>query len=208
MYDWKMTGLDFGKVIENTRNMISDRKFYCAVTYLRAASQINSEFVPLYDAFSWAADSPYENHCYISGEIFSTFENQSASENEFFGYCMLATVIRAVFYNDSEYDYSINQLYESVCGNPLIEEIPEIKSFMDIICGFRNEFHRGMDFYADYRMKGRISAETQIKEAAANADELYKKYVDSVEITENFRIKILRKIMFENSGKSLVCSTA
>ena len=201
MYDWKMTGLDFSGVVENTKSMIAAGKFYCAVTYLKAASEINSEFAPLYNAFSWAADSPSENHCYISGEIFSAFENQSGNESEFFGYCMLASVIRAVFYNDSEYDYSINQLYESVSGNPLIEKIPEINSFMEIICGFRNEFHRGMDFYADYRMKGRISAEAQIKEAAENADELYNKYVDSVEITENFRIKILRKIMFENSGQ-------
>ena len=157
MYDWKMTGLDFNGVVENTKNMIAAGKFYCAVTYLKAASEINSEFAPLYNAFSWAADSPSENHCYISGEIFSAFENQSGNEAEFFGYCMLASVIRAVFYNDSEYDYSINQLYESVSGNPLIEKIPEINSFMEIICGFRNEFHRGMDFYADYRMKGRIS---------------------------------------------------
>lgn len=201
MNDWNILKIENKQVMENVCKMIRQHKFAYALTCLKAASNLNNEFTPFYNALSWALDSPAENYYYISGEIFNAFEHQPENNSEFYSYCMLSAVIRAIFYNHSEYDYSINQLYESVCGNELVEKIPEINMLMQIFCEFRNEYQKGIDFYADYRMKDQLSIENRVKEIISEADKLYQKYIDSIERTENYRIKVFRKLLFGQNEK-------
>lgn len=74
------------------------------------------------------------------------------------------------------YDYYLQQLQAMVSGNEVLGEDNLIDNIVYTLCQFKNDNHRGIDRYADYREKERVSWEIRLEENRREAEEYYNNY--------------------------------
>jgi len=184
--------------------MLKSGKYYCALTYLNAVSEINQDYKSFYNLLSMALDNPSEQCRYTSSEIFGIPKISLYDDSEIHKYCMLCCKLRAVYYNDSSYDYSINSFAEDIKNSPAAEEYPELKTLTDIFIGFRLKFNMGIDCFSDYCMRDKLCAESGMKRLQNQAEELYKRYCNSTEQTQPFRIKVYTFTMFSDRQELMI----
>lgn len=187
---------DSGEIISELNKMLCSGQYSCALTYIKAVSGINENYRPFYKLISMALDNPAENCLYTSGSIFDIPETSGLSETELYEYCMTACKLRAVYYSDCFYDYSINSFADDIKRSSPAETYPELKTLTDILSDFRKEFNIGMDSFSDYCMKDRLCAENGIQKIQSKANELYKRYCNCSEPYSNLRIKRFVSIIY------------
>ena len=72
---------------------------------------------------------------------------------------MISAALRTFFYNHAEYDYSMKSLYENIKNLPEVSAAPELGHFLYFLMEFKEQERKGIDVYADYRMKDKIFLE-------------------------------------------------
>jgi len=201
MNDTSLISVSDEQVKSDVCSMLETKKYYCALTYLEAVSKLNENYKFLYNLLSMALDNPAEDYHYTSSEIFSIPEMSTSFDAGLYECCMLSAEMRAVYYNDCVYDYSVNSFAEGIKNNQIAERYPELKTLADIFTNFRCEFNIGMDCIADYCMKDKMSFEEKINELRRKAKNLYGIYCNSTESFKNLRIKIYKGIMFSQNNE-------
>lgn len=189
------------KISPEVCDMIKAKKYYCALTYLKAVSELDENYAPVYNLFSMALDNPAEKCNYTSSEIFSIPKYGTFIDCGLYESCILSAKLRAIFYNSGEYDYSISSFANEINEISIVEKYPEIKTLADIFADFRKEFNTGMDCFADYCMRDKLGFEEKMSGIRHNADELYHRYLNSTESFQNLRVKIYKGVMFSDSSE-------
>lgn len=157
-------------VLQQAYQMIVSGRTYCAVAYLKANSEMYDEIDTVYEKLAYAVNEPFQSCSYSSGEIFDIFLDQ---RNVFSDYLMISAALRTFFYNHAEYDYSMKSLYENIKNLPEVSAAPELGHFLYFLMEFKEQERKGIDVYADYRMKDKIFLEHNISRIRKEAEGFY-----------------------------------
>ena len=135
---------------QNACMMIVEEKTYCATAYLDAVKDTNEQYKMLYEQLAYAVNDPKMRCSYDSHKIFAMYpQNEDILTN----YLMLSTCLRNFFMNHIEYDYEMKALYENMKSIPMTQAYPELMSAAYRMVQFKGKFHKGIDCYADYRLR-------------------------------------------------------
>lgn len=164
--------IDMKEAMSNTYQMIANQRVYCATAYLRALSESSIQAKKAYDQLAYAVNDPAMRCSYNSQKIFSLY---SESESEFSKYLMLAAGMRNFFMTHTgyEYDYQMKSLYENMNAVDFANQCPNLLGAAYDMLDFKEEFHKGIDFYADYRVKDQNEVKKRLNELALMANVLY-----------------------------------
>lgn len=163
---------DMNEAMGNTYQMIANQRIYCATAYLRALSGSSMQAKKAYEQLAYAVNDPAMRCSYNSQKIFSLY---SESESEFSKYLMLAAGMRNFFMSHTgyEYDYQMKSLYENMNAVDFANQCPNLLGAAYDMLDFKEEFHKGIDFYADYRVKDQNEVKKRLNELASLANVLY-----------------------------------
>ena len=160
--------------IQNACMMIVEEKTYCATAYLDAVKDTNEQYKMLYEQLAYAVNDPKMRCSYDSHKIFAMYpQNEDILTN----YLMLSTCLRNFFMNHIEYDYEMKALYENMKSIPMTQAYPELMSAAYRMVQFKGKFHKGIDCYADYRLRDQIKIEHRLENLAVRAKGYYETYV-------------------------------
>ena len=160
--------------IQNACMMIVEEKTYCATAYLDAVKDTNEQYKMLYEQLAYAVNDPKMRCSYDSHKIFAMYpQNEDILTN----YLMLSTCLRNFFMNHIEYDYEMKALYENMKSIPMTQAYPELMSAAYRMVQFKGKFHKGIDCYADYRLRDQMKIERRLENLAVRAKGYYESYV-------------------------------
>ena len=160
--------------IKNACMMIVEEKTYCATAYLDAVKDTNEQYKMLYEQLAYAVNDPKMRCSYDSHKIFAMYpQNEDILTN----YLMLSTCLRNFFMNHIEYDYEMKALYENMKSIPMTQSYPELMSAAYRMVRFKEKFHKGIDCYADYRLRDQMKIENRLENLAVRAKGYYETYV-------------------------------
>ena len=152
--------------IQNACMMIVEEKTYCATAYLDAVKDTNEQYKMLYEQLAYAVNDPKMRCSYDSHKIFAMYpQNEDILTN----YLMLSTCLRNFFMNHIEYDYEMKALYENMKSIPMTQDYPELMSAAYRMVQFKGKFHKGIDCYADYRLRDQMKIERRLENLAVRA---------------------------------------
>ena len=163
---------DMNEAMGNTYQMITNQRIYCATAYLRALSGSSMQAKKAYEQLAYSVNDPAMRCSYNSQKIFSLY---SESESEFSKYMMLAAGMRNFFMSHTgyEYDYQMKSLYENMNAVDFANQCPNLLGAAYDMLDFKEKFHKGIDFYADYRVKDQNEVKKRLNELASLANVLY-----------------------------------
>ena len=174
------------KILGDVKSFLLDKKFYCATAYLKAQSLEVKEAETLYRQLALALDDPLLGEGY-SADAISILATQD--DDDFNEALITAAAVRVLFYNDFGVDYGL------VNSNAALAElIGDLKNF-------KTKVMKGVDFYADYRMKDRLAAEENLAKVIRSAED-YSLIFDGRQTDKAYNktfIK-LKKILFSRDG--------
>ena len=114
-----------------------------------------------------------ERCTYSSDTIFNVFYGDTVPISDYY---IVAAALRNYFFDQYSYDYSIQQLYSMLSETPLFKENPNLEKVVYDLMTFKNEQHKGVDCYAEYREKERGSWEKRLAEIRREAKGYYENY--------------------------------
>lgn len=155
------------------QKMIISEKPYAASAYLKALIKQYPSFESIYRQLAYAVNDPMENCTYSSDTIFNVYYGEAAPVSDYF---VVAAALRNYFYDQYSYDYSIQQLYAMLSGNNLLRTNQSLEKVIYDLMAFKNEQHRGVDRYADYREKERGRWEKNLAEIRHEAKGYYENF--------------------------------
>ena len=153
--------------------MIVSGKTYAASAYLKALAKQHPYFEPFYRQLAYAVNDPMERCTYSSDTIFNVFYGDTVPISDYY---IVAAALRNYFFDQYSYDYSIQQLYSMLSETPLFKENPNLEKVVYDLMTFKNEQHKGVDCYAEYREKERGSWEKRLAEIRREAKGYYENY--------------------------------
>ncbi len=195
--------IDFSdeQIKNDVSDMISKGKYYCALTYLKAVSEIDSKYKDFYYLLSLAVDNPAEQCTYISSEVLGIHPTELIFDKELYNACITASELRTIYYAGDKYDYLISNVAENIKESSIAEQYPSIKPLVDIFLEFRNRFNIGIDYFSDYNTKDRFNYKKQIEELNVKASNYYNVYANSSEAFQSPVVKKYTKIMFAKNNE-------
>ena len=170
-----LTAEEADQVKENYINMLASDLSYCAMAYIRAAAKRSDLFTEDCQKLAYAVNDPADNCQYDSEQVFHIYLGKEESELDQYLYISAAT--RTLFTSDNSYDYSLKQLLDNIRTNEIVSSSNSLSNFLYELYRFKNEYHCGIDKYADYRVTENLYREERIKELQKRASSLYDAYV-------------------------------
>ena len=158
---------------EDYEKMLVAGKPYAAAAYLKVLSTENPSYRKVYRQLAYALNDPMNNCSYSSDIIFRVYYSEESPVSDYF---VVSAAVRNYFYDQFSYDYSLRQLQDMVSGNRVLHEIPALDRIVYTLQHFKEDNHRGIDRYADYREKERTSWEKRLDEIRREAKGYYDNY--------------------------------
>lgn len=155
--------------------MLANELTYCAMAYVRAASKRSDAFIEDCRKLAYAVNDPADHCQYDSERIFHIYLGKEESELDHYLYIAAAT--RTLFTSDNSYDYSLKQLLDNIRTTDIVSGSNSLSNFLYELYKFKNEYHCGIDKYADYRVTENLYREDKIKKIQERASSLYDAYV-------------------------------
>lgn len=163
--------VDVTQVMQNAITMINDEKLYCALSYLCANSKNNNEVYNIWRSFAYATNDPIKACRYSSTKMYDVYLSESSVLHD---YLFVAATLRTFFYNHVEYDYLMKQLYDSNINNlAIVNQSKELKNAFRTLVLFKENVHKGINEYADYRMQDNVNLEKNIAKVKRRAKQFY-----------------------------------
>ncbi len=187
-------------VMEQVYRMIAEGKIYCAVAYLCSLRSLRGlEVEEAYQKLAYALGEPGRRCSYDSQVIFTLY---SGVTDCFSQYLMVSAALRNFFLNHISYDYDIKSLYAMVKELPPVSASASLTKTMYQLVVFKETVHKGIDFYADYRVKDQIAVEREMEALVSEAKSYYDSYVTGhiKENASNKRFLETRKAIFAQEG--------
>ena len=181
------------------RMMLREGKFYCASAFLAALAKNDVSYQSGYTQLAYALNDPMAKCSYSSKRLFDVYFSERGLFSDYF---LVSAAVRNFFLDDTSYDYEIHRLNSALDGNGVYQVSPKTKSLARRLMDFKKENNRGIDFYADYRHAGAVSAEENLREICADAAELYEALVEGAkrDRASNARFLEAKKIVFSRDG--------
>ena len=165
----------------------ADGKLHCAVAYAAAASVKYPYTESIYSKLAYAVNDPAAHCTYTSDNLFSAFTDFDR-ESEY--YYQASSVLRLFFAGQSRYDYSLQQIHDSIKGNPALSDNQALNDLIYDLRTFRSKTGFPVDRYADYRSHDRVTLE---KELTALKSEAASCYENDFERQKRARSKIINR---------------
>lgn len=155
--------------------MLEQRQFCCATAYLNALVQNDSEaYQGRCQKLAYALNDPLAACEYSSARIFDIYFSDSSDTPDAY---IIAAVLRNHFLNQCGYDYQLASLGDAIAKLPLLEINGPLSQVIYQLKSFKSDYHRGIDFYADYRQKKRETFERALDNIKIEARTLYENNV-------------------------------
>ncbi len=167
---------DTDEVYANMFQMITNGKTYCATTYIRALSDGSDEFKALYEQLAYAVNAPWMKCSYSSHKMFQLY---TVNQNTFSDYMLAAASLRNFFMNHTCYDYEMKQLQDYIKKSERISSDSALMNAMYKMALFKDEINKGMDCYADYRIKDRVEINKRVDELKHEAKSFFDLYINN-----------------------------
>lgn len=156
-------------------NMLAQKQFCCAAAYLNALAQNDPEgYQHRCQKLAYALDDPLAMCEYNSAHIFDVYFSESTDTPDAY---IIAAALRNYFLNQCGYDYQLASLWDAIAKLPALGENGALNQAVYKIKDFKYKYHRGIDFYADYRQKKREMFERTLANIRAEARTLYENNV-------------------------------
>ena len=173
--------------------MLIEEKYYCATAYIYALAKKHGEYKPVYTQLAYALNDPLGNCNYNSDNVYSVYFGKEEAYSDHF---TVSASLRNFFLDQQHYDYSLRGLYSMLSGLSLLQENSALQKVAYALMHFKSEYHRGIDFYADYRQKNRENYEETLREIRKEAREFYEKYCIKQDESFHARMGETRKVLF------------
>lgn len=188
------------EVLTNAYQMIAHGKMYCATTYLRSMMDDSDRIRQTFEKLAYAVNAPWMRCSYNSQKIFSLY---STGADVFSKYAMVAASLRNFFMNHASYDYSMKALHANIKEVFIVSESVALTNVIYNLVLFKENVHKGADFYAAYRAKDQMAVNKKLVVLVREA----KAYYDSYILGQPKNHKHVRrfidtwKLIFSNDGE-------
>lgn len=196
---WDALNLTEQDVVDYAINIKGTNRISLSLTYLKAASLLNDNFIQLYTEMSLATDNPMETLNYSLTDIVARFATGNSYAPELSKFCFAASYMRGSFYytSDNEYFSGLKYLYDSS-----LDVLLSLKKSLEIIDDFRLSTGKSIDYYADYRAANLEAYENRHRAILDKASNLYERYFSRLfhEPKSQLRFKLTKAILFRKGG--------
>ena len=158
---------------EEYEKMLAAGHFYGAAAYVKSLSGEMPYYADIYRQLAYSLNDPMGGCSYNSATVYSVYYGDTAPESDYF---TISAVMRNYFYDQYSYDYSLQDLQGVISGNQVFQEEPLVESVAYRLQQFKRDNHKGIDRYADYREKERISLMRRLQETRREAKGYYENY--------------------------------
>lgn len=158
---------------EHTTKLILDDRIYAATAFARAFAVYHPEVKPFYDQLAYAVNDPMQQSTYSASVAFTLMDG----DDELSDAMIISGALRLFFSNQVSYDYNIRSYYGGISKKPLLTRYPELNKALYTIMKFKDEQHKGMDAYADYRSKDDEKLQQKKHKIQQEAKDFYDNYV-------------------------------
>ena len=192
--------IDVDKIMSTCYEMINSGKSYCALSYLYSYKDKSDEMYQKYRLFAYAINDPLKSCRYSSTKMYDVYLNDSTKLHD---YLFVAASLRTFFYNHVEYDYAMKQLYESnILSTNVVNECKELKNVFRNLVVFKETIHKGVNEYADYKMKENVELENKASTLKKKATDFYEEKIKAKvkESAKQRRFVETKKIIFNKDG--------
>ncbi len=189
------TGNEISPVV---RKMLLDKKFYCATAYMKAQTLQNADVVPLYRRLAFALNDPLLDAVYSSDEIFSLID---ADINAFDESLVIAAALRAFFYNRTEYDYIIPNLYDDIKKFDILRGNVELAQVLRDVKTFKLDNKKGADYFTGHRTKDAQAVKNRLNAVMREANEYYRLVFEGDFHGEQITFTKTRKLLFDTDSE-------
>lgn len=196
----QLTGEERQEIRDKVVKLLQKDNLPCAMAYLGYSSSRHEELNYVYQKLAYAVHAPSMPHGYSSGIVYESF---AGSDSVLDSYLCTAAACRTFFYNDTEYDYHMHALQSLTAGTELLQGSQPLTELIYALMEFKSKYHKGVDFYADYRMKNQKAWERHIQRIQRDASDLYDNIIEKP-VQERARQKRFietKKILFAKDGE-------
>ena len=185
---------------EDILGMLVAGKTYCATAYLETLARRYPEYQPFRMQLAYALNDPLADCAYSSDKLFQVY---FSGNSEPIDALVVSATLRSCFFNQCGYDYQLDQLWDAVAKHPLLEANVALNQVLYQLKEFKSTYHRGIDFYADYRQKKREAFEQSLSAVRAEAQSLYQNNVlgRTKERASQKRFLETKKLIFSPQGE-------
>ena len=179
--------------------LIVDNKIFCASAYAKAASLENATAKGFYSKLAYAVNDPMYHCEYSSDSIFSLM-NETQTD---FDYALIvAASARTFFSNQVRYDFDLKSLYAGIKDYPILQDCPSLSKALYSISEYKIKQRKGMDAYADYRLKNVEKIEQNYRQLQKEAGEFYFSFIQGKKKeTKSFeRFLKMKQLIFSPNG--------
>lgn len=189
----------FFEIKDFVYQLIIDNKLFCASAYAKAASLENAAANGLYLKLAYAVNDPMYHCEYSSDSIFSLM-NETQTD---FDYALIvAASARTFFSNQVRYDFDLKSLYAGIKDYPILQDCPSLSKALYSISEYKIKQRKGMDAYADYRLKNAEKIEQNYRQLQKEAGEFYFSFIQGKKKeTKSFeRFLKMKQLIFSPNG--------
>lgn len=177
--------------------LIIDNKIFCASAYAKAASLENATAKGFYSKLAYAVNDPMYHCEYSSDSIFSLM-NETQTD---FDYALIvAASARTFFSNQVRYDFGLKSLYAGIKDYPILQECPSLSKALYTISEYKIKQCKGMDAYADYRLKDAGKIEQNYRQLQKEARNFYDGVIIQKREDEYLPVIETKKLLFSPNG--------
>ena len=177
--------------------LIIDNKLFCASAYAKAASLENADAKGLYLKLAYAVNDPM-CHCeYSSNSVFSLM---GEIQTDFDRALIVAASARTFFSNQVRYDFDLKSLYAGIKDYPILRECPSLSKALYSISEYKIKQRKGMDSYADYRLKNAGKIEQNYRQLQKEARNFYDGIIIQKREDEYLPVIETKKLLFSPNG--------
>lgn len=193
------------EILPAVRKMIVNKKFYCATAYLKAQSLQNADVEPLYRRLAFALDDPLLDAAYNSNEIFMLYDGESSVFDESL---IIAAALRAFFYNRTESDYGIADLYEEIKNLKLLRNNVALAQVIHDIAEFKIDNQKGAEYFAKYRTKDTRTIKKKLAAIVREAEDYFNRVFEGDSRGDKLTFAKTKQLLFAPDGEFCKMFTA
>ena len=187
-----------GELLSAVRKMILNQKFYCATAYLKAQSLQNADVEPIYRRLAFALDDPLIDAAYNSNEIFTLFNSNLTVFDEAL---ITAATVRAFFYNRTESDFGIDDLYSSIEDFKLLRSNADLAQVIREIADFKLNNQKGVEYFAAYRMGDTQEIKEKFAAVVREAEDYFNRVFNGDSHGDKLTLVKTKQILFAPDGE-------
>ena len=185
------------EILTKVMEAICKKSICSATAYLKYWSQIYEELSLDYQQLAYAVHDPSLTIRYTSEQVCELFSGETSVFRQ---YLELALACRTFFYNDIEYDYFAHNLQDMAAGTNLMTSA--LSNVLYQLMNFKKDNRKGIDFYADYRMKDQHNIEAALKQLSSEASDYIANIINkrNSEQKAQKRFIEMKKLIFDPDG--------